>query len=280
MIGRMLSVDIYRLGKQKSTWIIPLATFAIIFVFGCLYGLIYGNASWLDGIHKSMIDSMNSVDGSGAMAGLFNIGVTSLAEYVVFIYQTQEVNLSVIAIIIFVSMYVSAVKRNGYSKNVAAQYNTFPYNFSQAAGLLGYSVLLTLIALCANVAAAPIFFEGIEPGNFVSVLLFFLVTSLLHWAACLMIVLICDMFRNATIGIVVGCLYTGFFATFLYAGINALIGLIAETDFRINHLFPFAFSLIIKYDDTWSYVYGAALAIIWAILFFVLKPLVRKKDIA
>ncbi len=278
MIGKILSADLYRLGKQKTTWIIPLVTFVVIFVFGCLYGILYGNVSWLDGIHRSMKESMNSVDASGEMANLFQLPDMSLAEYIVFIYQ--EVNLSVIAIIIFTSMYVSAVKRNGFSKNVASVYNTFPYNVSQAAVLLGYSVLLTLVSFLANVASASIFFEGIEPGNFGSLLLFFVVIALLHWAACLMVALLCDLFKNTTVGIVVGCLYTGFFAVLLYAGINALIGLIATTDFRINHLFPFAFSLIMKYDVSSSYLYGVALAAIWAVLFFVLKPLVRKKDIA
>ncbi len=276
MIGRILSADLYRLGKQRSTWILPLATFVLAFIFGCLNGFIYGNASWLTEIHGLMQDGMSSLNGSESLSLIFNAEFPSLADYVVLSFQRE----SVIAIVIFVSVYTSAVKRNGYSKNIARVYNTFSYNASQAIVLLGYSVLITLVNMCANVASASIFFEGIEPGNFGSLVLYFTVTALLHWAACLMIVLLGDTFRNSNVCIIVGCLYTGAFASLLYVGINYLISLIGQTDFQINHLFPFAFSLIMKYDVASSYVYGAALAAIWAVLFFVLKPLVRKKDIA
>ena len=277
MIGRIISADLFRLGKQKSTWIIPVATFAIAFMFGCLNGLVYGNASWLSELHGAMQEGMASIGGdSSGMSLIFNAQFPSLAEYVVASFQRE----SVIAIIIFASVYTSSVKRNGYSKNIARVYNTFSYNVSQAVILLGYSILITLLNLCANVASASIFFEGIEPGNFGSLLLYFVVTALLHWAACLMIVIVCDAFRNTTVGIIVGCLYTGLFASLLSAGINALIGLMVKTEFTVNHLFPYMYSLALKYNDTGSYLYGVALSAVYAVVFFLLKMIVRKKDIA
>ena len=277
MTGRILSADLLRLGKQRSTWILPLATFVIVFIFGCLNGMIYGNAPWLNELHGMMKEGMSTLDGSSdSMAIIFDAEFPSLADYVVMTFQRE----SVIAIVIFASVYVSAVKRNGYSKNIAGIYNSFSYNVSQAIVLLGYSIMITLINLCANVASASIFFTGIDPGNFGSLLLYFVVSALLHWAACLMIVIVSDAFKSPTVAIVVGCLYTGAVASLLYTGLNALIDLLVKTDFRVNHLFPFAFSIIMKYDVPESYVYGAAIAVIYAALFFVLKLLIRKKDIA
>ena len=276
----ILSADLYRLGKQKSTWILPLATFVIAFLFGMLYGAIFGNASFLNDFHDMMKQGVSSVGGTtgagqgGDVAFMFSAEFNSLADYVATVFEHE----SFIAIVIFVSVYASAVKRNGFVKNIGRRYNSFQYNASQAIIILGYSVLITFVNLLATVSSALIFFEGIEPGNFWSLLSYFLIVALLHYAASLMIVILCDFFKNNNAGIIIGCIL-GALSKTLCDLLNALIKLIADTGFTINHLFPFAYATSMRYGVTSSYLYGLALAAIYTVLFFLMKIPLKKKDV-
>ena len=196
-----------------------------------------------------------------------------MATYITSTFQRD----SIVVMVIFVSVYVAAVRRNGYVKNIGLIYNSARYNVCQAIVLLGYSFLIVAVNLCAVLLSSILFFENIEFGNVFSFVFFFVIVAILHWAESLMIVLMCDYLKNPTTGIIIGCLYTGAVASFLCSAVNIVFEVILKTDFRLNHIMPYGFSLIMKYDSFSSYLYGIALSVIFVLIFWFGKIIIRKK---
>ena len=278
----ILTADLFRLKKQKSTWILPLVTFIVLFIFGCIKGLLLGNASWLRVFHETINGGIAAI---GKEAGIIEgdnflsiLGgnYPNLASYITSTFQRDSITI----LVIFVSVYAAAVRRNGFAKNIGSVYNTFKYNVSQAIIILGYSFLIMAVNLCAVMLSSSLFFENMEFGNIGSFILYFVIAAMLHWAECLMVVLMCDYFKSPTTGIVIGCLYTGAVASFLCSAVNLVLEAVAKTDFRLNHIMPYGFSLIMRYDNAASYAYGIALSAIFVLIFFGGKALIKRKDIA
>lgn len=277
----ILMADLFRLKKQKSTWIFPLVTFIVLFLFGCIKGFLLGNAAWLKVFHEAITGGLSAIEeqaGLGSMnlfSTLLGSNYSNFASYITSTFQRD----SIIFLILFVSVYVAAVKRNGFSKNIGFTYNTMKYNLCQALVLLAYSFIITITNLLAVVLSSIIFFENIEFGNVGTFILYFIIVALLHWAECLMVVLMCDTFRNPSTGIIIGCLYTGAVASFLCEAVNIIFETIVKTDFRLNHIMPYGFSLIMRYDSASSYLYGFALSALYVLIFFAGKFIIRKRDI-
>jgi len=56
----ILMADLFRLRKQKSTWIFPLVTFIVLFLFGCIKGFLLGNAGWLKVFHEAITGGISA----------------------------------------------------------------------------------------------------------------------------------------------------------------------------------------------------------------------------
>lgn len=278
----IMAADLFRLKMQKSTWILPLVTFIVLFLFGCIKGFLLGNASWLKLFHDAINGGISAIEqqaGVGSLDGFSSIlggNYPNLASYITSTFQRDSITIMVI----FVSVYVAAVRRNGFVKNIGSVYNTFKYNVSQAIVLLGYSLLIMVVNLCAVMLSTAIFFENMEFGNVGSFVMYFIIVAVLHWVESLMVVLMCDYFKSPTTGIIIGCLYTGAVASFLCSVVNLVLEVAAKTDFRLNHIMPYGFSLIMRYDSLPSYLYGIALSAIYLLVFFGGKALIKRKDIA
>lgn len=277
----ILSADLFRLRRQKSTWLIPLLTFIILFLFGCIKGFLVGNAGWLKLFHEAINDGLSTVEqqtGLGSLGDLSSIlggSYPDTASYIASSFQRD----SIMSLVIFVSVYAAAVRRGGFVKNIGKLCNSFGYSLTQAVVLLGYSVIIMAVNLCAVWLSTLLFFEKTQFGNAGSLILYFLITALLHWAECLMVVLMCDWFKSPTTGIIIGCIYTGAAASLICSVVNLVFELAFKTGFKINHIMPYGFSLIMRYDSAPSYLYGVGLSAVYLLIFFAGKALIRKKDI-
>ena len=279
----VLSADLYRLSRQKSTWLLPVFTLLAVFLLSCLNGFLFGNAPWVKEIHEAIASGAAQVDDQAGLNGslssvsmLFGGTFKSTADYITTTFQRD----TMIVLVLFVSFYAASVRRNGFCKNIGKIYNSAVYNISQALVILAYSLVIIFVNLGASLLASTIFFTGMEFGNAGSLLLYFLITGVLHWAEALMVVLMCDFFKNPSTGVIIGCLYNGLIVSLACSLLNSLFAMVLKTDFKLNHIMPYGFSMIMKYDDTKSYLYGVALAAIYVVIFFIGKALVRKKDVA
>ena len=277
----ILLSDVYRLKRQKSTWILPLATFVVMFLFGCIKGFLLGNAAWLKAFHETMLEGISAIEtqtGVGSLnvfSSLLGSRYPDFATYVTSTFQRD----SILFLIIFVSVYCAAVRRNGFSKNIASVFNSTRYNVSQALVLLCYSFILIAANLLAVMLSSVIFFEDMAFGGVGAFILYFVITAILHWAECLMVVLLCDRLRSPSAGVVIGCLYTGAVVSFVCEAVNIVLETVVGTAFRLNHIMPYGFSLIMRYDSASSYLYGVALSAIYVLIFFAGKYLIGRRDV-
>lgn len=104
----IMAADLFRLKKQKSTWILPLVTFIVLFLFGCIKGFLLGNASWLKLFHDAINGGISAIEqqaGVGSLDGFSSIlggNYPNLASYITSTFQRDSITIMVI-FVLFVS---------------------------------------------------------------------------------------------------------------------------------------------------------------------------------
>ncbi|MCI8407704.1 MAG: ABC transporter permease [Lachnospiraceae bacterium] len=254
----MIQMDVFRMFKTKSLYVIYIVMFVIIVLTTMLMGAFepdYNNTqasmttegnesqSFMDGLADGMVeidaDVPESVE-TEAEQGT-NIGISVKppteegAKVTVYDFVFANLQAKVIAIFmaIFTVLFATADMSSGYIKNFAGQVkNRWKLVLSKAIVLLFFTVLTILLYVLMQVVSMPISFGYLEIGNLSNFLSYLGIQTLLHYGFVCVCMGFAIVFRNNLCSMTLSiCICFGM-ANILYAFMDKALAKIGIKDFE------------------------------------------------
>ena len=280
----ILRADLYRLFKQNSTWIILLVAVLLFAFLGGTIGFMTGDAPWLKRIFQQISTQLSAYSSEPSdyqqleevLEIVNSMKAGSIAQFIGLALSSDLM----ILITAFIAVFSSSAKRTGYIKNLYSEYPYPKFFFSQALILLFYSLILVLVAAVTMGVVSFFFFKSLPFGNPFSFALFLLMKALLVWTFGLLVMLLCDVTRKGTSGLIIAIVYISVGSGIIYQMLDAVIVSVFKIDFYIEYCTPLGSMTLLTYGDTKTYLAAAIVVVIYAAVVFLEEILfVRKKDI-
>lgn len=254
----MIQMDVFRMFKTKSLYVIYIVMFVVIVLSTMLMGALetdYNNTqesmttedngaqSFMDGVVDGMVesgtDAPESVETEEEETTVVGIQVNppteegAKATVYDLVFANLQAKLIAIFMAIFTVLFATADMSSGYIKNFAGQVkNRWKLVLSKAVALFFFTVLTILLYVLMQTVSMPIGFGYLEIGNLSEFLSYLGIQTLLHYGFVCVCMGFAIVFRNNLCSMTLSiCICFGM-ANILYALIDKALAKIGIKDFE------------------------------------------------
>ena len=230
----MIKMDLYRMFKTKSMYVIWIVLAAILLITTSLCKTDYELLTEKDAMKQEQVteptvDNINV----GMMVMLPTEPGEKVTVYDVFFANSQG-KLYALLLVIFTVLFSTADISSGYIKNIGGQVgNRGSLIFSRSIALSVFTVLTMTGAFLFQAAANCIVFGELEWGNTKAILSYFVAELALHYALVLICMAIAIILKNNVISMVIAVCLSMNVMTIVYGVINSAIQKIGIQNFQI-----------------------------------------------
>ena len=230
----MIKMDLYRMFKTKSMYVIWIVLAAILLITTSLCKTDYELLTEKDAMKQEQVteptvDNINV----GMMVTLPTEPGEKVTVYDIFFANSQG-KLYVLLLVIFTVLFSTADISSGYIKNIGGQVgNRGSLIFSRSIALSVFTVLTMTGAFLFQAAANCIVFGELEWGNTKAILSYFVTELALHYALVLICMAIAIILKNNVISMVIAVCLTMNVMTIVYGVVNSAIQKIGIQNFQI-----------------------------------------------
>ena len=230
----MIKMDLYRMFKTKSMYVIWIVLAAILLITTSLCKTDYELLTEKDAMKQEQVteptvDNINV----GMMVTLPTEPGEKVTVYDIFFANSQG-KLYALLLVIFTVLFSTADISSGYIKNIGGQVgNRGSLIFSRSIALSVFTVLTMAGAFLFQAAANGIVFGELEWGNTKAILSYFVTELALHYALVLICMAIAIILKNNVISMVIAVCLSMNVMTIVYGVINSAIQKIGIENFQI-----------------------------------------------
>lgn len=227
----IIKMDIFRMLKAKSTWII--IAISIVFVFIEVYSVSY-NLSYYNDNPGAMGQEREIVEQNTDENGFqFGVAVGDDLEWYlqdeissdeIFVQNSQS-GIFLLLVAIFAVLFVNGEQRTGYIKNIAGQVsNRGNLVLSKMISCLIFSAMLFIAAYLSNLLISQILLGYVSLGSFTDYLPIYAMQLFLHFAYGASMILIAVLSRSLVASIAIGVMAPMGISSIICSFINMLLG--------------------------------------------------------
>ena len=230
----MIKMDLYRMFKTKSMYVIWIVLAAILLITTSLCKTDYELLNEKDAMKQEQVteptvDNINV----GMMVTLPTEPGEKVTVFDIFFANSQG-KFYALFLVIFAVLFSTADISSGYIKNIGGQVgNRGSLIFSRSIALSVFSVLTMTGAFLFQAAANCIVFGELEWGNTKAILSYFVTELALHYALVLICMAIAIILKNNVISMVIAVCLTMNVMTIVYGVVNSAIQKIGIQNFQI-----------------------------------------------
>ena len=277
----LFSAELYRLLKQKSTYIILGLCLFFMMLNSSLMGFLLGNADWLKEIYENLMNSgvMNYYDTgtSQQLMAIFNAQASSTAEFI-------AVNLRgdiVFFIAAFEACFYAAEKKHGYIKNLAFRYDRPKIFLTHSILGLIFTAVLTILSTVFVGLISNIFLKGVDFGRFWALAGYVGVLILLYWTLLNFILICIDLFKSTTAAMALVFVYLSLGSELLYSLIDVILGAAFNASVSIRFFTPVGSLSVISFGDSKSCWTSVLCAVVYSAIAYLIEFFsMRNRDLA
>ena len=230
----MIKMDLYRMFRTKSLYVIWIVLAAILLITTSLCKTDYELLTEKDAMKQEQVteptvDNINV----GMMVTLPTEPGEKVTVFDIFFANSQG-KFYALFLVIFAVLFSTADISSGYIKNIGGQVgNRGSLIFSRSIALSVFTVLTMTGAFLFQAAANCIVFGELEWGNTKAILSYFVTELALHYALVLICMAIAIILKNNVISMVIAVCLTMNVMTIVYGVINSAIQKIGIQNFQI-----------------------------------------------
>ena len=230
----IIKMDLYRMLKTKSTYVIWIVLAAILLITTSLCKTDYELLTEKDAMKQEQVteptvDNINV----GMMVTLPTEPGEKVTVFDIFFANSQG-KFYALFLVIFAVLFSTADISSGYIKNIGGQVgNRGSLIFSRSIALSVFTVLTMTGAFLFQAAANCIVFGELELGNTKAILSYFVAELALHYALVLICMAIAIILKNNVISMVIAVCLTMNVMTIVYGVVNSAIQKIGIQNFQI-----------------------------------------------
>ena len=230
----IIKMDLYRMFKTKSMYVIWIVLAAILLITTSLCKIDYELLNEKDAMKQEQVteptvDNINV----GMMVTLPTEPGEKVTVFDIFFANSQG-KFYALFLVIFAVLFSTADISSGYIKNIGGQVgNRGSLIFSRSIALSVFSVLTMTGAFLFQAAANCIVFGELEWGNTKAILSYFVAELALHYALVLICMAIAIILKNNVISMVIAVCLTMNVMTIVYGVVNSAIQKIGIQNFQI-----------------------------------------------
>ena len=230
----MIKMDLYRMFKTKSMYVIWIVLAAILLITTSLCKTDYELLTEKDAMKQEQVteptvDNINV----GMMVTLPTEPGEKVTVFDIFFANSQG-KFYALFLVIFAVLFSTADISSGYIKNIGGQVgNRGSLIFSRSIALSVFTVLTMTGAFLFQAAANCIVFGELEWGNTKAILSYFVAELALHYALVLICMAIAIILKNNVISMVIAVYLTMNVMTIVYGVVNSAIQKIGIQNFQI-----------------------------------------------
>lgn len=230
----MIKMDLYRMFKTKSMYVIWIVLAAILLITTSLCKTDYELLTEKDAMKQEQVteptvDNINV----GMMVTLPTEPGEKVTVFDIFFANSQG-KFYALFLVIFAVLFSTADISSGYIKNIGGQVgNRGSLIFSRSIALSVFTVLTMTGAFLFQAAANCIVFGELEWGNTKAILSYFVAELALHYALVLICMAIAIILKNNVISMVIAVCLTMNVMTIVYGVVNSAIQKIGIQNFQI-----------------------------------------------
>ena len=231
---KMIKMDLYRMFRTKSLYVIWIVLAAILLITTSLCKTDYELLTEKDAMKQEQVieptvDNINV----GMMVTLPTEPGEKVTVYDIFFANSQG-KLYALLLVIFTVLFSTADISSGYIKNIGGQVrNRKSLIFSRSIAIAVFTVLTMAGAFLFQAAANCIVFGELEWGNTKAILSYFVAELALHYALVLICMAIAIILKNNVISMVIAVCLSMNVMTIVYGVINSAIQKIGIQNFQI-----------------------------------------------
>ncbi len=275
----LFQAELYRARKSKSPLIILIVCFGMSLFSGLSYGIMYGNAPWIQKMYENAFGYNPFAFGDDLDLGLDIAGFTRMKSVGEFISTGLRINIC-LYLVIFIAVFLMPMRRSGFIKNLSSEHSRTRIFFVHVLLILIYSFLLVDVAALAMALMCLVTYRGLPLGGLPELLTYLVTSALLVAAIGLVVLTLTDLLRRQTPAIVMSVIYLWMIAPTVFAMGQVMTLYTSRSDFRLQYV-SLAGNLMLLSPGKWDTILSALLVIaVYAGLCILLHFLVvRKKDI-
>ena len=230
----MIKMDLYRMFRTKSLYVIWIVLAAILLITTSLCKTDYELMTEKDAMKQEQVteptvDNINV----GMMVTLPTEPGEKVTVFDIFFANSQG-KFYALFLVIFAVLFSTADISSGYIKNIGGQVgNRGSLIFSRSIALSVFTVLTMTGAFLFQAAANCIVFGELEWGNTKVILSYFVAELALHYALVLICMAIAIILKNNVISMVIAVCLTMNVMTIVYGVVNSAIQKIGIQNFQI-----------------------------------------------
>lgn len=230
----MIKMDLYRMFRTKSLYVIWIVLAAILLITTSLCKTDYELMTEKDAMKQEQVteptvDNINV----GMMVTLPTEPGEKVTVFDIFFANSQG-KFYALFLVIFAVLFSTADISSGYIKNIGGQVgNRGSLIFSRSIALSVFSVLTMTGAFLFQAAANCIVFGELEWGNTKAILSYFVAELALHYALVLICMAIAIILKNNVISMVIAVCLSMNVMTIVYGVVNSAIQKIGIQNFQI-----------------------------------------------
>lgn len=273
----MIKMDLYRMFRSKSLYIIGIIFVAIIFSTSAMVKFMTQDEKM-----SQMIEQAQSSTEDKQNVGM-SISINPTSDGKVSVLDDLYGNVSGKAIalflVIFTVIYASADYTSGYIKNIAGQVrNRAMLIGSKAVCLFIYTVMFFIVYVGIQTLSDTLILGYFKFGNVSRFFTYLGVELLLHYAMVLLVMTITVIIRNNLISMIISvCLCMNVF-TLIYNAVDKLIEKIGVKDFSVfEYTLTGNITSMLPAANTDDIVRCVVVSIIFGVLFVAAGSIVFKK---
>ncbi len=253
--------ELYRMRKNKSTWVILIILLILMFIVAISDGFVFGNAPWV----KEMMGNLSAAVSAGmgdfsfnelfAMLGLMNC--KSIAEFITYSMRRMDI---IFFIAVFITCFTVPKRHTGFVKSTAGMYPNHWFSFSDILMILLFSFLIEFVTALSSLSAAFICFEDTPFGDPVSFAVYFVLHVLLVFVSGVAMNCVTQIFKGG-FGVVLIIGFSVMFSSIVYSAADTILGALTGSDLRIEALTPVGNITDLEYNN-WNQYFRAMLVIV------------------
>lgn len=265
----MLKMDLYRMIKSISTWVILIAMILLFIIY--LYSVKT----------KQNTSQATETEINSNESNVYINEDKNILDYYVHIVQG---NVVAFFSVIFCAIFFSKEFSTGYIKNYLGKFS-HKYNFVMSKSLIIaiFNMLLLITMLLISIILGKFLFDCNQFGSLKQFFVFSIVQYILLFALSNIILFLTILIKNVVLPLIIGLGYTSFIADIIYALINYLVRkyIVHNNTFDIGKYLIIGNLFIINVNLKASYYIRAlCVAFIFIIITFIADILLlQKKDI-
>ena len=245
----LFTAEIYRLFRQKSTYIILILSFVFLTFNACMLGLALGNAPWLQEIHDNLLTSgvLEEYYGSAFLEQyqqVMALRPDSAAEFIALNFRGD-----LVFFLAFFSLCFSASeKKYGFVQQYAPLHKRARLFTVHSLILFLFSACMLVLSFFGILLASQVFFMKMPFGNGLLLLGYLLVLLIIYAAVGNLMLVVFDLIRSTRLAGILIFFYLLIGSSFLYSLLDTVFsGVGAASSVRI--MLPVGSLSVISYTN-------------------------------